>query len=204
MLEASFPDPAVFFDDGLALLVQQLKLDCALIVRRGELGSEVTWCHCEREDVREALGKELIDVLSQVALSHPQRTLVIQNLHAHKEAYLANVDPSPCIRSFAETVLWQDGQPNAVLMVMGHEPRHFLRHELALLVAVGDLFARTLEVENLKYELRVPETPWIWPRPSWKTAPSRAPSAGFQTPTIWASGSGLICTWPVGDMKPWR
>ncbi len=155
LLDESYPDPTGFFEHGLALLGQQLHLDCAVISRNCESGFEPTWWYCPDSRLMEKLTGHQDHDLCQLVQSHPRRTLVVHDTAERQEWRALRSSREVGIRACIGTLLWQDGRPGGVLVGMERKPHHFERHELALFAAVANLFARTMEVEALKYELRV-------------------------------------------------
>lgn len=155
LLDQSYPDPTGFFEQGLALLGQQLTLDCAVVSRTCESGFEPTWHYCPDPHLMESLMAHRDHDLCQLVQAHPRRTLVVHDTHERPEWRALRTSREVGIRACVGTLLWQDGHPGGVLVGLKRKAHRFERHELALFAAVANLFARTMEVEALKYELRV-------------------------------------------------
>ncbi len=155
LLDQTTPDPRALFEHGLALLAQQLHLDCVVVSRTCDAGLEPTWWHCPDAELMERLSASRDHDLCQLIQAHPHRTLVVQDTADRPEWRALRTSRDAGIRTCIGGLLWQDGRPGGVLLGLGREPHRFERHELALFAAVANLFARTIEVEALKYELRV-------------------------------------------------
>lgn len=155
LLDQSFPDPTGFFEQGLALLGQQLGLDCAVVSRTCASGFEPTWTYCPDPRLMERLMARQDHDLCQLVQAHPRRTLVVHDTQERPEWRALHTSRDVGIRACVGTLLWQDGRPSGVLVGLKRKPHRFERHELALFAAVANLFARTMEVEALKYELQV-------------------------------------------------
>lgn len=155
LVDGAFPDPTQFFDHGLALLVQQLGVDRAVMARITDLGWEAFWwATAEGTGADAAVHQPAVTFCPQV-LEHPQRTLVIKD---------ASVDPAwrdheahrtLGLRGFIGAPLVMSDRFLGVLSASSSRPKAWTRAEVAMVKALANLFSKTLEVENLKHELRV-------------------------------------------------
>lgn len=155
ILEKVSLDATQLFDHCLNLLVKQLKVDRALMVRLTDLGYETFWW-AEAETLR--LGHTLHAPDTSFCprvLERPSRTLVIRDASAdalwQKEPGYTELG----ICAYIGTPLREGGRPIGVLCVQHGEPKAFSRSAIALVNAVANLLSRTLEVEALKHELRL-------------------------------------------------
>lgn len=155
LVEGSFPDPAQLFHHGLSLLVAQLGVDRAVISRFTDLGWEMLWWAHAPHLTDDPLLRNPIDSFCPLVLEHPNRTLVIPDRHApgawRRHAHRA----LPEIRSYLGTALRQSGRTTGVLSVSSARPHDFSRAEVSMVNALANLFGKTLEVEELKHELRL-------------------------------------------------
>lgn len=154
LLQESHTDSARLFEHGLALLVQVLGVDRALLTRVTDLGYEVFWWALGPQVTLGDAFRAPERGFCPFTLAHPDRPLTISD---------AATDPrwsgSPGylefgLRAYAGVALMVEGRPHGTLSVQHHAPRKFFKAELSLLRAMGHLMARTLESENLKQELR--------------------------------------------------
>ncbi len=155
LVDRVFPNPTQLFDHGLALLVQQLGVDCAVMSRLTELGWEAFWW-ATAEGVRpDQAIHEPAHTFCPHVLEHPGRTLMIRD---------ATTDPTwkdHCatrelgVRAYLGASLDPAGRIRGVLSVTSGRPKAFSRAEVAMVKALANLFGKTLEVEQLKHELQV-------------------------------------------------
>ncbi len=155
LVDRAFPDPTQLFDHGLALLVQQLRVDHAVMTRLTDLGWEAFWwATAEGIQPGLAIHDPAHNFCTQV-LEHPGRTLMIRD---------ASTDPAwqehPAtrllgVKAYLGASLNQSGKIMGVLSVSSGRPKAFSRAEIAMVKALANLFGKTLEVEQLKHELQV-------------------------------------------------
>ncbi|MDP1832460.1 MAG: GAF domain-containing protein [Geothrix sp.] len=154
LLQETHADPARLFERGLALLVQVLGVDRALLTRVSGLGFEVFWWamgpRITMADVFEAPEKGFCPF----AIAHPDRLLTIRDSAADPRWRKSPGYLELGIRAYAGVALMVGDGALGTLSVQHHAPREFTRAELSLLRTMGYLMARTLESENLKQELR--------------------------------------------------
>ncbi len=155
ILDKASSDAAQLFDHCLNLLVEQLKVDRAVMVRQTNLGLETFWW-------AEAKGSGLSSSLHAAdrnfcphVLECPNRSLVIRNAQADSQWAQEPGLTELGIRAYIGTALREGGRPIGVLSVQHGASKDFSRNSIALVNAVANLLSRTLEVEALKYELRL-------------------------------------------------
>ena len=154
LLQQSHTDSARLFEHGLALLVQILCVDRALLTRVTELGYEVFWWAQGPKTTMGEVFKAPEKGFCPFVLAHPDRQLTIQDSAADPRWRKSPGCMELGIRAYAGVALMVGDRPHGTLCVQHHAPREFNRAELSLLRAMGHLMARTLESENLKQELR--------------------------------------------------
>lgn len=154
LLGSTRTDPARLFEHGLALLVERLKVDRALLTRVTGLGYEVFWWAvgegADMKGVFEAPEKGYCPWV----LSHPDRPLVIHDAAADAKWRKSTGWTELRIRAYAGVALKHGDETFGTLCLQHSRAREFDRSETAFLRAMGHLMARTLESENLKQELR--------------------------------------------------
>jgi len=154
LVDRVFPDPTELFEHGLALLVQQLGVDSAVMSRLTDLGWEAFWWATPTGEQPDLAIHEPANSFCPHVLEHPGRTLMIRD---------ATLDPawknhSACqlgVRAYLGASLNQSGRIMGVLSVTSRRPKAFTRAEIAMVKALANLFGKTLEVEQLKHELHV-------------------------------------------------
>lgn len=154
LLQESHTDSARLFERGLALLVQVLGVDRALLTRVTDLGYEVFWWAMGPKVTMGELFKAPEKGFCPFTLAHPDRPLTIRDASADPRWSGSSGYLEFGIRAYAGVALMVGGRPHGTLCVQHHASRTFSKEELALLRAMGHLMARTLESENLKQELR--------------------------------------------------
>ena len=155
LVDRAFPDPTQLFDHGLALLVQHLGVDCAVMSRLTELGWEAFWWSTG-EGVRpdQAIHEPALTFCPHV-LEHPGRTLMIRDASTDPawKGHVATLELG--VKAYLGASLDPAGRIRGVLSVISGRPKAFSRAEIAMVKALANLFGKTLEVEQLKHELRV-------------------------------------------------
>ena len=154
LLERHPSDSVKLFEHGLALLVEELGVDRALLTRVTGLGYEVFWWATAPSisvaEVIQAPEKGFCPFV----LEHPERTLTIHDaaMEHHWQESPAYLDLG--IRAYAGVALMVNGSTAGTLCLQQCTPRSFNHADTSLLRAVGQLMSRTMEHENLKQELR--------------------------------------------------
>jgi len=155
LVEKAFPDPGELFCHGLELLVQQLGVDRAVMTRLSSLGFEAFWWAT-------ADGSNLDESIHQISegycprvLEKPARTLVIRDATLDPQWKNHSGWKKLGIRAYIGAPLRQMGKVIGTLNVQSARPKNFSRAEIAMVNAMANLFSKTLEVENLKQELRL-------------------------------------------------
>jgi hypothetical protein len=152
LLDRCPSDSAQLFDHGLALLVDELAVDRALITRITGLGYETFWWAGAR-------GVSLAEVIAApdqgfcpFVLAHPDRTLTIRDAAAEPHWRTSAGYLQLGIRAYAGVPLQVDGSVQGTLCVHQSIPRNFTHADIALLRTMGHLMARAFSHENLKRE----------------------------------------------------
>lgn len=155
ILEKASMDATQLFDHCLNLLVKQLKVDRALMMRLTDLGFETFWwADAPTTSTGHPLPPPDASFCPRV-LERPNRTLVIRDAVEDPKWRQDPGYTEKGIRAFMGTSLRESGRPIGILSVQHGAPKDFSRSAVALLNAMGNLLSRTLEVEALKYELRL-------------------------------------------------
>jgi GGDEF domain-containing protein len=154
LLQESRTDPARLFEHGLALLVQSLRVDQALLTRVTHLGHEVLWWASGPRPVMTGIFEAPEKGFCPYVLAHPERPLIIKDsaLESRWRNSLGHKELG--IRAYAGVALKVGDRAQGTLCVQHRDARSFTRAELALLMTMGHLMARTLESENLRQELQ--------------------------------------------------
>ncbi len=154
LLHDSQTDAARLFEHGLALLVQALGVDRALLTRVTGLGYEVFWWSVTPRASMDGIFEAPEKGFCPFVIAHPDRPLTIPDAAKEPRWRKAPGYLDLGIRAYAGVALQVGGKAIGTLCVQHHAPRLFTRAELALLRTMGHLMARTLESENLKRELQ--------------------------------------------------
>ena len=154
LLQESHADPVRLFEHGLALLVQTLGVDRALLTRMTGLGFEVFWWAvgpgARMESIFDAPDKGFCPYV----IANPDRPLVIKDAATDPAWKESSAFRDLDIRAYAGVALKVNGKAAGTLCVQHHAARTFTTAEFAFIKTMGHLMARTLESENLKQELR--------------------------------------------------
>lgn len=155
LVDRAFPDPTQLFDHGLALLVQQLEVDYAVMSRLTDLGWEAFWW-ATAPDLKpdQAIHEPALSFCPHV-LENPGRTLMIRDAGSDPawQDHCANLQLG--VKAYLGASLNQSGRIMGVLSVTSRRPKAFTRAEVAMVKALANLFGKTLEVEQLKHDLQV-------------------------------------------------
>jgi hypothetical protein len=155
LVDRAFPDPTQLFDHGLALLVQQLGVDRAVMSRLTELGWEAFWwATAEGVEPDLAIHEPTHNFCPHV-LENPGRTLMIRDATTDPAWKGHRATRQLGIKAYLGASLNQSGRIMGVLSVTSGRPKAFSRAEIAMVKALANLFGKTLEVEQLKHELQV-------------------------------------------------
>lgn len=155
LLEKPTTNAADLFDHCLGLLVDRLKVDRAVMTKKTDLGLETFWwSHVPDMPVGDLLADPGAGFGARV-MTLSRRTLVIKDAAADPKW---SEDPGYTkfgIRAYLGAPLLQGGHPEGTLSVEHRLPKEFTRGEVGLLAAVANIIGRTLEIENLRHELRM-------------------------------------------------
>jgi GGDEF domain-containing protein len=154
LLQDSHTDSARLFEHGLALLVNALGVDRALLTRVTGLGYEVFWWAVAPRATMTGIFEAPEKGFCPFVVAHPGRLLAITDATADPRWRRSPGHLELGIRAYAGVALKVGGKAHGTLCVQHHAPHTFTRAELSLLGTMGHLMARTLESENLKQELR--------------------------------------------------
>ncbi len=154
LLQNTHTDPARLFEHGLALLVQALGVDRALLTRVTGLGHEVFWWATAPRASMTGIFESPEKGYCPFVIAHPDRPLTIPDAQADPRWRKSPGCVELGIRAYAGVALKDGDRATGTLCVQHHAPRAFTRAELALLRTMGHLLSRTLEAENLKRELQ--------------------------------------------------
>lgn len=155
LLQAGPSETTELFSHSLQLLVDRLDMDLAMLTRVTELGYEVFWWSARDGFPAEPFLFSPVSAFCDRVVAWPQRTLVIRDAR-NDPAW--RQDPAVVTRgveSFLGAPLWEGGEVIGLLGVQGSSPRDFKHGEVALVAAVAKLLSKTLEIENLKNQLRL-------------------------------------------------
>lgn len=154
-VERAFPDPAQLFDHGLNLLVQQLHVDRAIMIRVTKLGYEAFWwATAAGAGLDETIQEPALNFCPKV-LQNPARTLVIKDALTDKALQGHSAFRKLGVRAYIGVPLRQSNKAIGVLSVQSARPMAFTRAEIAVVNAMANVFSKTLEIENLKHELHM-------------------------------------------------
>lgn len=154
LADGEFSHATQFFNQGLDILVRQLKLDRAAMTRVTSHGLETCWWALgETVGVEEAI-HETDEFFGPRVMDAPGQTLSVPDLM--RDAELA-AHPSARrlgIRTYLAIPLRHSGKCIGILSLQSLEPRTFSEPELAFVKVLGIIFSRTLEAETLRDDLQ--------------------------------------------------
>jgi len=155
LLQESRADAVRLFENGLALLVQRLGVDHAVMSRLTDLGWVAFWW-ATAEDIQPdlAIHEPALSFCPHV-LENPNRMLMIRDSGSDPvwKDHHANLQIG--VKAYLGASLNQSGRIMGVLSVTSRRPKAFTRAEVAMVKALANLFGKTLEVEQLKHDLHV-------------------------------------------------
>jgi hypothetical protein len=151
LVDAVPTDPSALFDQGLALLVQRLGVDWALISRSTATGVEsFAWASEDGREPGAAVLEQIQGCYARV-LADPARPRMVRDFRTQALPGAR----TPGARCFLGASLGQAGTVPGMLSVLGKYPRTFTRAEVTMVKAVANLFGKSLEIEQLKYDLKL-------------------------------------------------
>jgi hypothetical protein len=155
LVEPGFPDPTELFEKGLKLLVTQLLVDRAVIVRITDLGFETLWwATLDGKELDLSAYDPIKDFCPQV-LEHAPRTLVIHDARLESDIKPAAHAASMPVRSYIGVPLRRAEQIIGVLSVQSADLKKFSRADIILVSMVANLLGSAMEIELLKQELHM-------------------------------------------------
>ena len=184
LVEREFSDPTQLFEAGLRLLVTQLRVQSAVMIRTIDQEYEAIWW-ATHDDLPP--GPEVLEphrsFCSRV-LDGTTRTLVIRDALADPgcTGHASNQDPS--VRAFIGVPLRRSDTFIGVLCAQSSRARAFTRNHVILVNLVGNLLSKAMEIELLKQELHntreaLDLTVSAMQDGALETAATRLPSRGF-------------------------
>jgi hypothetical protein len=155
LVDHAFPDPTKLFDHGLALLVQQLGVDRAVMSRLTDLGWEAFWWATAEGVLPDIAVHEPSHNFCPHVLENPGRMLMIRDASTDPAWKDHRATRNLGVKAYLGASLNQSGRIMGVLSVTSDRPKAFTRAEVAMVKALANLFGKTLEVEQLKHDLQV-------------------------------------------------
>jgi hypothetical protein len=155
LLQAGPSETTDLFSNSLLLLVERLGMDLAMLTRVTDLGYEVFWWKAKPGFPAEPFLFDPVSAFCDRVVAWPQRTLVIRDARNDPAWRKDPAVLSRGVESFLGAPLWEGGEVIGTLGVQGSTPKDFKHAEVALVAAVGKLLSKTLEIENLKNQLRM-------------------------------------------------
>ena len=140
-------DPFALFDAALELLVRQFVVDHALITRLSEGHLDTFWWVAAGTGAKVPVEVQKSLRLCERVLKEPEGHLVLGSLFEE--------EAGPGIRAFAGVVLREGGRSIGTLAILNGHPYAFCDGDIEFIKSVGGLLERALEIENLRYQLRV-------------------------------------------------
>ena len=154
LLAKDSAEPARLFEHGLALLMERLGAERALLTRVSGLGHEVFWWASTDEAAMHRIFAHPEQGYCPWVMAHPNRPLVVKDAEAEPLWQESPALRELGIRAYAGVALRDGEKVVGTLCVQHSQPQTFGRPALALLKALGHLFSKTLEAEHLKQELQ--------------------------------------------------
>ncbi len=155
LVEPGFPDATELFEKGLKLLVSQLLVDRAVIVRITDLGYETLWWATkDGSDLDLSTFDPNKNFCPQV-LEHAPRTLVIRDAKEDSELETHTAFQDMAVRSYIGVPLRKADQVIGVLSVQSSAPREYTRADIVFVSMVANLMGSAMEIELLKQELHM-------------------------------------------------
>ncbi len=155
LLQAGPSETTDLFSNSLELLVNRLGMDLAMLTRVTDLGYEVFWWKAKPGFPAEPFLFAPVGAFCDRVVAWPQRTLVIRDARNDPAWHKDPVVVTRGVESYLGAPLWEGGEVIGTLGVQGSSPRDFKHSEVALVAAVAKLLSKTLEIENLKNQLRL-------------------------------------------------
>lgn len=153
LVEPATPDPTELFEKGLKLLVDQLLVDRAVIVRVTDLGYETIWWATQNGKEVDLGAYDPVKNLCELVLRQAPRTLVIRDAKEEAGLHLEIPAGGSELRSYVGVPLRRDDKVIGVLSVQSSSPRHYSRGDIILVSMVASLLGSAMEIELLKQEL---------------------------------------------------
>ncbi len=155
LVDCLSPDPTHLFDQGLALLVDHLRVDRALICRATDLGIEVIWWATGSGRAPNLADQELAHAFCPQVLDAPGGSLVLRDAQREGSWAAPAAARRSGVRAYLGVSLSRTGPVVGVLSVDCARAKTFSRGEVAMVKGVAGLFGKVLEIEQLKHSLRL-------------------------------------------------
>ena len=147
LLRKQDPSPFALFDAALALLARQFMVDHALIARLSEGRLDAFWWVEAGVGAKAPAEVQRSLKLCERVLQAPEGQLVLGSVFGD--------EGGPGIQAFAGVVLREGGEAIGTLAVLHGHPFAFCEGDVEFIRSVAGLLERALEIENLRYQLRV-------------------------------------------------
>ncbi|NTV72652.1 MAG: GAF domain-containing protein [Holophaga sp.] len=155
LVEPGFPDATELFEKGLKLLVSQLMVDRAVIVRITDLGYETLWwATLDGSDLDLSTFDPNKNFCPQV-LEHSPRTLVIRDAKEDTDLKSHSAFQDMAVRSYIGVPLRKGDKVIGVLCVQSSTPQKYTRADIVFVSMVANLLGSAMEIELLKQELHM-------------------------------------------------
>ncbi len=155
LVEPGFPDPTELFEKGLKLLVSQLLVDRAVIVRITDLGYETLWWATQDGSDLDLSTFDPNKNFCPQVLEHAPRTLVIRDAKEDSELEAHTAFQDMAVRSYIGVPLRKGDKVIGVLSVQSSAPRKYTRADIVFVSMVANLLGSAMEIELLKQELHM-------------------------------------------------
>ena len=153
LIEPTAPDPTLLFERGLKLLVNQLLVDRAVIVRITDLGYETLWwATMDGSDLDLGSYEPTQNFCPQVVEQAPRALVIRDTKRDHTLQGHPAVEASS-VRAYIGIPLRRDDTVVGVLSVQSSLPRKFTQGDIVLVSMVASLLGSAMEIEMLKQEL---------------------------------------------------
>lgn len=154
LLNDTRTNPARLFEHSLALLVQHLGVDRAMLTRVTALGYEVFWWAVGEGASMDGIFEAPDKGYCPWVLAHPDRPLFVADATKDARWRKSSGWLELGIRAYGGVALKNGDRVLGTLCVQHRAPRTFDHAETSLIRTLGLLLSRTLESENLKQELQ--------------------------------------------------
>ena len=184
LVEREFSDPTQLFEAGLRLLVTQLRVQSAVMIRTIDQEFEAIWWATQGD---RPPGPEVLEphrTFCSRVLDGTTRTLVIRDALADPDCRELPAHRDLPVRAYIGVPLRRSDTFIGVLCAQSSRARAFTRNHVILMNLVGNLLSKAMEIELLKQELHntreaLDLTVSAMQDGALETAATRLPSRGF-------------------------